>query len=79
MCDQLINRDTGEEINMRAALLALVGPEAFLSVHDDDPDPLECCLCNTDVEAILYAAGYAYEPIDGNPCDVITYQVNHDD
>ena len=75
MCDQLVNRDTGREITSRADLLALVGPVAFYRVLDDDPDPLDCCLCNTDTERILTDAGYAWEPIDGNPCDVVTYKL----
>jgi hypothetical protein len=75
MCDQIFNRDTSTEIDTVDDLRALVG-DAIEAVEGEDADPNDCCLCNIDHEAVLKYAGYAWEPIEGNTTDIITYKLS---
>lgn len=70
MCDRIYNRDTNEEIETVGGLCALVGRPLVL-VHEDDPDPDDCCLCNTDHIGILTAAGYDWEATNGDTTDIV--------
>lgn len=64
MCDMIYLNQGEIEIGTAAQLRELVGPtilpppnpKSKRAVHDDE----KCCLCNTDVEGILTAAGYSF-------------------
>jgi len=76
MCDRIFNRDTQQEIETTTELRALVGPDFYPPyVGNSEDDDTGLCLCNTDHEAILKAAGFAWEPVEGDTTDIITYRL----
>jgi hypothetical protein len=73
MCDRLYNRDTDQEVETVGDLCALVGRE-LVQAYEDDPDPDNCCLCNTDTIGILTEAGYKWEAVNGDTTDLVIYK-----
>ena len=74
MCDRIYNRDTQEEIESQTDLHALVGPEVYALLEEEDPDPA-LCICDINHEGMLQAAGYAWEPTNGDTTDIVTYKL----
>lgn len=70
MCIQVYNLITHEEVESPSELRRMLGVTKLIPAYNSDVIDDNCCLCQVNVKATIFAAGWNYSEANGDFMEV---------